>query len=250
MTEINSIRGRLRAHALANALLWIAVASGVQAQPDDTQTLDRVVATVNNRAILASDVADELRLSVLDPNVSGTVLTPSGALQQLISRELIQEQIREEDEEAAQPSTEEVQARLTELRRELPNCVHENCATDSGWAAFLKKNSLTKARMETYVRRRLEVLRFIEIRFRQGIRIPPQDVETYYSKTLLPQYKPGERIPSLSDVSSRIEEILLQQQVNSLFGAWLDNLRKQGDVEVLDPSLEVASTPAAATVNE
>ena len=37
-------------------------------------------------------------------------------------------------------------------------------------------------------------------------------------------------------MAPRIEEILLEQQVNVMFGTWLDNLRKQGDVEVLDPA--------------
>jgi len=42
-------------------------------------------------------------------------------------------------------------------------------------------------------------------------------------------------------VSSRIEEILLQQRVNQLFDDWLATLRKQGQIEVLDPSLETAT---------
>jgi hypothetical protein len=45
----------------------------------------------------------------------------------------------------------------------------------------------------------------------------------------------------LEKVSPRIEEILLQQRVNLLFEDWLKNLRKQGDVEVLDATL--ASNP-------
>ena len=45
-------------------------------------------------------------------------------------------------------------------------------------------------------------------------------------------------MPPLSDVAPRIEEILLEQQVTVLFDTWLDNLRKQGDVEILDPALE------------
>jgi hypothetical protein len=47
-------------------------------------------------------------------------------------------------------------------------------------------------------------------------------------------------------VAPRIQEILLQRQVNALFGDWLKNLRKQGDVEVLDPSLEVPEAPGGA----
>jgi len=42
---------------------------------------------------------------------------------------------------------------------------------------------------------------------------------------------------ALDKVSPRIQEILLQQQVNELFDNWLTDLRRQGDVEVLDPSL-------------
>jgi hypothetical protein len=84
----------------------------------------------------------------------------------------------------------------------------------------------------------MEILRFIEIRFRQGIQISQQEVESYYTNTLVPQYQAGQAAPQLSAVAPRIEEILLQQQVNAMFSGWLDSLRKQGEVEVLDPSLE------------
>jgi hypothetical protein len=62
----------------------------------------------------------------------------------------------------------------------------------------------------------------------------------------LPQYKPGEAVPTLDKVSPRIQEILLQQKVNVLFDDWLQNLRKQGDVQVLDPSLEPAQAQATS----
>jgi hypothetical protein len=54
----------------------------------------------------------------------------------------------------------------------------------------------------------------------------------------------GEAIPPLEEVAPRIQEILLQRQVNVLFDDWLKNLRKQGDVEVLDPALETPETRA------
>ena len=57
-----------------------------------------MVAVVNNHAILASDLDDEIRLSVLDPN-SGRPgrAHRQQALDQLISRALIEQQIRQED---------------------------------------------------------------------------------------------------------------------------------------------------------
>jgi len=212
--------------------------------------LDSVVGVANKHAILSSDIDDEIRLSVLDPNLIGEgALTRQQALDQLISRALIEQQIRGEDIEAIEPSQDEVNARLAQIRQQLPACVHQNCATDAGWKLFLAAHGLTSERVESYLRYRLEILSFIEQRFRQGIQVSPQQIDEYYHQTLVPQYKPGETIPQLDQVAPRIQEILLEQQVNVLFDAWLTNLRGQGDVEILDPSLEPTPTQASTPVS-
>jgi peptidyl-prolyl cis-trans isomerase SurA len=214
-----------------------------QAEPSATTpvVLDRVVAVVNNQTILSSDLDNEIRLSILDPSQgSSEPLSRQHALDQLISRALIEQQMRQEDIQAALPSQAEVDARLTEIRRELPACARASCNTDNGWQAFLSSHQLTQPRVDRYLRNRIEVLRFIEQRFRQGIRISPQEVDDYYRKTLLPQYAPGTQPPPLDRVAARIEEILLQQQVSALFDDWLKSLRRQGEIEILDPALESA----------
>lgn len=238
----NGTIARLLALTIAVALPAPLLAQAVKPAP---VVLDNVVAVVNDQAILASDVENELRLSVLDPDIGGEVLTRKRALDQLISRALIQQQIRQEDEQAAVPSQTEVDSRLAEMRKELPACVRQNCGTDAGWKAFLEAHGLTQGRVESYLRYRLEILSFIERRFRQGIQVPQKDIETYYHDTLLPQYQAGESIPALDKVAPRIEEILLQQRVNALFDDWLENLRKQGDVEVVDPAYQAADPQTA-----
>jgi peptidyl-prolyl cis-trans isomerase SurA len=233
-------------HLILLGLLIVPAAAPAQ-QPDSSVVLDRAVAVVNRHVILASDLDDEIRLSFLDPNNAPQVeLTRQQALEQLISRTLIEQQIRQEDIPAIEPSLDEVSARLHEMRTELPACVRQNCASDAGWKAFLAAHGLTAERVESYLRYRLEILRFIEQRFRQGIQISPQQIEDYYHDTLLPQYTPGETVPPLDQVEPRIQEILLQTQVNLLFDTWLDNLRQQGDVEVLDPELAPEPVPNAA----
>ncbi|HEY2859112.1 MAG TPA: peptidylprolyl isomerase [Terracidiphilus sp.] len=206
--------------------------------------LDRVVAVVNNSAILASDVDREERLSILEPDTNNQAPDPKGALERLISRTLIQQQIQREEELAVSPSEDQVRSRLAEMRKELPACVQAHCAGDEGWSNFLSARKLTQNEVENYVRLRLEMLAFIENRFQQGIRIEPDEIENYYNKTLLPEYLKNQTAPPLSTVSHRIEEILLQQRVNNMFDAWLDNLRKQGDVEILDPSLQTSGETA------
>jgi len=231
--------------AVLNGLTMLLAVAGLAFGQAPMQTLDRVVAVVNNQPILWSDIAGEIRFAVLDPEEVNGTLTPQRAMQQLISRVLIQQQIGQEDATAAQPSDKEVQARINDIRRELPGCVRVNCATDAGWQQFLKASGLTSGQVENYIRLRLEILRFIEMRFRQGIRISPEETEAYYRDKLLPQYAKGAQAPALSAVSSRIEEILLEEKVNVMFDNWLDNLRKQGNVEVLDASLEPGS-PASS----
>lgn len=233
-------------------LLWVSAtfafflgsATALTAQSSQISppvVLDRVVAVVNGRAILSSDLREETLLSILEPNErNASAETPQVALQRLISRTLIRQQIREEDARSIEPTAEDIQQRIAEIRKELPICVRENCATDAGWNEFLTRHGLTEAHVRSYLRGRMEILRFIEMRFKQGIQISQQDVETYYHNTLVPQYQRGQAIPQLSAVAPRIEEILLQQQVNMMFSGWLDSLRNQGEVEVLDPSLEAA----------
>jgi peptidyl-prolyl cis-trans isomerase SurA len=183
--------------------------------------IDRVVAVVNFRPILSSDLDNEMRLSVLEPATT------------------------REEEQAAEPSAQQVKDRIQELRRQLPACIRADCPSNAGWNRFLAENGLTENEVNAYMRLRLEILNFIEDRFQQGIRIPQEEIEDYYNKTLLPQYPAGQPKPTLESVSHRIEEILLQEKVNTLFGAWLDNLRRQGDVEIVDPTLESPDMPSS-----
>jgi peptidyl-prolyl cis-trans isomerase SurA len=235
-------RSPWQAFPLLLALSPICLPTWLRAQSTQDSTpvvLDRVVAVVNGRAILSSDLREETLLSILEPSdkEAGTE-TPQEALQRLISRTLIRQQIREEDARSILLSADAIQERILEIRKQLPICVRENCATEAGWSAFLSRHGLTQRRVTAYLRDRMEILRFIEIRFRQGIQISQQEVEAYYRDTLVPQYQAGQTPPELSAVAPRIEEILLQQQVSEMFSGWLDSLRKQGEVEVLDPSLE------------
>jgi peptidyl-prolyl cis-trans isomerase SurA len=86
----------------------------------------------------------------------------------------------------------------------------------------------------------MELLRLIEIRFRNGIGISDDEIRDYYEKTMLPEYaRQKVTPPKLDTISKRIEEVLLQQRVGSLLRDWLQSLRAQGSVWILRPG-EVA----------
>jgi hypothetical protein len=175
----------------------------------------------------------------------GEDFTPVKALERLTTRALIEQQIVQEDPHGLDVDPKEVADNLAELRQSLPACKRRDCISASGWSAYLATLGLTSDRINEYWARRMAVLRFIERRFRSGIRIAPEEIKKYYDESLLPQYSTPKDAPPLEKVSARIQEVLLQQQVNALLNDWLKSLQDQGQVEILDLALAAANEKPA-----
>jgi len=86
----------------------------------------------------------------------------------------------------------------------------------------------------------MKLLKFIEVRFRSGIKITNAEIKQFYDSKMLPEYQERKVTPpSVDTISKRIEEVLLQQQVGALLVDWLKSLRAQGSVTIMTP-VEVA----------
>jgi peptidyl-prolyl cis-trans isomerase SurA len=209
--------------------------------------LDHVVAIVGPSVILQSDVVQEMHLSALEPlQILPGQNTPAAALRRLIDRTLILEQMREQGQPVDTPLP-EVDRAVTDLRKTIPACEHNKCDTEEKWDYFLRTNDLNPELVEVRWSQRMAILRFIDLRFRSGIRVAPDQISAYYEKTLVPALqKDHQTAPPLSDVSTRIQEILLQQQVSGLFQDWLGSLRDQGNVRIVDEAYSADLDTAAA----
>jgi peptidyl-prolyl cis-trans isomerase SurA len=156
--------------------------------------VDQVIAVVNGDLILESDVDEERRFQAFQP-----ISDPSGkfsraqAIERLIDRTLILQQAK------LQPSDEvtldQARADLQKQAREIPACKQYHCDTDAGWKKFVEAQGFTVPELEELWRQRMEIIKFIELRFRAGITITPDQVKTYYDNTLLPEYKDLKAIP-------------------------------------------------------
>lgn len=200
--------------------------------------LDHVVAIINGEVLLESDVQEEIRLAALQPiSVPAGQNTGVRAVQRWINRTLILRQMKSQQQINYSVSDEDVKQNLDELKKQLPLCGQFHCATAEGWQSFLQSNGLTDKEVFERWKQRLEILKFIQARFGSGIRIPRQDIENYYKKNVVTAFGKMEQTPPpLANVSDRIREILLQQQVNSLLRDWLRSLREQGSVQIIDPA--------------
>jgi peptidyl-prolyl cis-trans isomerase SurA len=205
--------------------------------PGKAVVLDHVVAVINGSVILQSDVTEEVRYAVLQPfSINTARNTPRNALQRLIDRDLILQQMQM-GQTVTPPTPAQVQERITQLRGLIPDCARYHCETDAGWQTFLQTHGLTEKEVEAHWSQRMLILSFIQSRFGAGIRITPAEIADYYNKTLLSQLR-GKvaNPPALAAVSTRIEEILLQQRVSSLLLEWLQSLKSEGSVSILDPT--------------
>lgn len=202
--------------------------------------LDRVVAIVNDTLILDSDVNEELRLQAFDPyHVRAEELSSPRAVERLINRELILQQLRLQPQ--PMPTDDEVNAQINELRRDIPACSQYHCQTNEGWQRFLADHGFTEASFFERWKQRMIVLSFIGERFQMGVNVTNAQIQSYYQKSLLPEYERQHvSAPKLDDaVSNQIREVLLQQQISNLLSDWLRSLRAQGSVVVLHPGEEV-----------
>jgi peptidyl-prolyl cis-trans isomerase SurA len=195
------------------------------------EIVDRVIANVNGHILLQSDWEQELALEALlngRPVDSFTSAERKAALDRLIDRELLREQVR--PSEAAPAGL--VAARVTEVRKLLPDA-----ATDEGWRNVLQRHGLTQSALEKRLGEEIQLMRLVEARLRPSIQIDQHAVETYYHDELLPQLKKtGGREVALPEVFGRIKDLLAEQRLNQLLSGWLASLRSASQIQT-PPSL-------------
>lgn len=196
--------------------------------------IDGVVAIVNGDVILESDVDEERRFEAIQPyRGAAAERSRDRAVQRLINRTLIVQQAAWEADQIG-VSDEELDKQLKTLREDIPACRKMHCETDAGWQKYLASNGFTVKEFRDRWRQRMQLLKLIDIRFRNGIHISDDEIKDYYEKTMLPEYaRQKVAPPKLEAISQRIEEVLLQQRVSGLLRDWLQSLRAQGNVWIM-----------------
>lgn len=198
--------------------------------------VDQVIAVVNDDLILESDVDEERRLGAFQAlGVASSNFSRAKAIELLVDRALILQQAKLQPDLGV--SDDELNRELTTLRKVIPACRAEyHCETDAGWQRFVEAQGFTMDELRERWRQRMSILKFVEIRFKAGIRITPEEIKTYYDGTLRPEYaRQKATAPALDTISDRVSEILLQERVTSLLDDWLQALKAQGAVRMMKP---------------
>jgi peptidyl-prolyl cis-trans isomerase SurA len=221
---------RVRANFTTNALI-VSLLSAMFFLPTASagQVIDRIVARVNGRIILQSELEEALSYEAL---LNGRALAQFTAddrravLDRLIDQELLHEQLR--SSEFPHASEAEAASQVAGARKLYPET-----PTDEGWQALLAKYGLREKDLVSHVQQQIDLMRLVDARLRPAVQIDSKTIEAYYREKFVPQLKQaGASEVPLADVSAKIRELLTQEKVSELLVSWLQTLRSEGDVHI------------------
>lgn len=127
----------------------------------------------------------------------------------------------------APPEGEDTPERLEEIQGRFPE--------GEGYREALARYQLTEQELRERLGREATTLAFIEYRLRPQARLEPAPVELYYRDTLVAELSRNgqQQAPPLSEARARIEQILIQQEINRLLEEWLQQLRSRARIKML-----------------
>jgi len=193
------------------------------------EVIDRIVATVNGRIILQSDMDEALGYEALLNGRNLSQFTDDdrrSVLDRLIDQELLREQLKSADFRHATEA--EAANRVSDARKQ-----YAEAATEAGWQSVLDRYRLREKDLLSHVLQQLDLMRLVDARLRPAVQIDSKTIEAYYREKFVPQLQQsGSSEVPLADVSARIRELLTEQKVSELLVSWLQTLRSEGDVRI------------------
>lgn len=198
---------------VAFGLLALAVVTSGQ------EVVDRIVARVDTDIILLSDVRELARYQ--------NFLDEKSESDAEILDHLIDQWIVRNEAKAAlypQPSDEDVQRSLTRLKRSF--------SSPEEFEAREKQAGLTDEDVMRMLKSQLYLSNYLDSRFRASIQVDEKDIEEFYKTRVVPRAESrGQAPPTLEAARGRIQEVLVQQEINVQADRWLKESRARLRVE-------------------
>jgi len=204
--------------------LWLAAL--VVAAVHAAVMLDRIAVVVNNHPIKTSDIERDVRLTnfLNKASLKLDAVERKAAEERLIDQQIIRGEIASGGYRRG--SDADADALLRQIRRD------RYANSDAALQRALGQYGLTENQLRAQLLWQLTVLSFINERFRAGVIVSDEDVGKYYE-----QHRTELRAP-LEKVAATIRTALEGEQVNQQFDMWLDNARKDAQIEYKPEAVE------------
>jgi hypothetical protein len=203
-------------------VLCVFVVSDARAQ---STVVDQLAATVNGEAITQSDIIWGL---ALDSNVA-ELKEDSQDMTEMLNQLIDQSLLFDEAEHLPnlEPTPDEVNSAIGDLIRRFPS--------EAGFYQRIGRVGLTAEMLQSIMRRRLQILKYIDFRFRSFAIITEDEIQRYYRETLQPQLRARGLTPPEQPADQErymIESILVEDRIDRETERFLESARQQADIVV------------------
>ena len=200
------------------AAVFMAAAAGLLGAQE---TVDRIVARVENDIILLSDIR---MLSRYQQFVDGKSETDGQVLDRLIDQWIV----RTEADVAhfPRPSDGDIDRGVERLEKSFVSMEE--------YERRKEQTGLSDPEIRAMVASQLYLSNYLDSRFRPGVQIDPKAIEEFYQTGVVPRAKArGQEPPSLDAARDAIEEALVQSGINEQADRWLKESRIRLHIEKL-----------------
>ncbi len=193
-----------------------------------SETLDRVVASVDYQAITDRDVEIEYRyeqiLNGKQPGRTPDAPTRNAVRDRLVEQALLAQEIPDSH---LPPVTQDT------LAGDLAG-IQKKFAGPEAFEGALKEAGINTRQLLDRLRLGDSISALIDARLRPQAWVEQSEIETYFNETFLPTFKqqnPGPP-PSLDEVKDKIRAILTEEKINKLLDEWISDLKARHRVEL------------------
>lgn len=207
---------------LAILVLFSAGAGLAQSPPAKLQ--DRIVAVVNEDAILESEIDRAIVLGLQPPREGES----ERDFRRRVLNSLIEDRLRLHEIDRfgfMQVAVEDVDKFVAEIR--------SRYATEEEYLASLQKAGVSQRALRQLAARQLMTLTYVEERLGPRVFVSLDDINQYYRDVLTAEMqRRGQPVPPIEEVREQIRVLLREQRLNAEIADWTQGLRRNADVNV------------------
>lgn len=185
------------------------------------ETIDYIVAVVNNKIITLT----ELRVAEAFSLYEEEIKEKAGNLSHLILEKLIdQELVIQLASESISVHGEELDSFFKEVEERVGSVKLRKVLAEFG---------MNQDDLKEHLRKKLLYQKTMARKFSQSAAVRLKEIEAYYSQTYVPSQKEkGAQPKPMVDVLSEIELSIKEERIRKQVEDWLENLRKQAEIQV------------------
>jgi hypothetical protein len=201
-----------------------AAATGSGPTLADLTLVDRVVALVDEEAILLSDVERVIALHLVDERPEES----PAALRERVLDRLVEQRLRFH----AADRFGFVDVSVERIEEEVER-IAGSFDSRQEFLDRLRSVGLSEGELRQLVARQLMVLNFVDQRLGARVFVSLDDIRTYYDDELTPRLRQqGETPPPLEEVREEIRALLKERRLNEEIERWTEELRREADVQL------------------